>query len=75
MTDQLCPRCGDPITVGCFPGDGVCQGVQVVTRKAAARQQANAALLSLPLTDYLALTRRERKRRLQAARKEGADRG
>jgi hypothetical protein len=71
MTETLCPRCGDPVTSGCFPADGVCQGVQVVTRKTAARQQVNAALLSLPLTDYLALPRRERKRRLQAARKEG----
>lgn len=71
MTETLCPRCGDPVTAGCFPDDGVCQGVQVVTRKTAARQQVNAALLSLPLTDYLALPRRDRKRRLQAARKEG----
>jgi hypothetical protein len=71
MTDAMCPRCGDPVTSGCFPDDGVCQGVQAVTRKTAARQQVNAALLSLPLTDYLALTRRDRKRRLQAARKEG----
>lgn len=36
----------------------------------AARQVANAALCRLPLTDYLALPRRERKRRAQRARKE-----
>jgi hypothetical protein len=70
MSDELCPRCRGPITVGCFPGDGVCQGVQVVTRKTAARQQANACQLGLALTDYLALPRWERKRRLQASRKQ-----
>lgn len=36
-----------------------------------AKQHNNAALLGLALTEYLALSRRERKRRLQAARKEG----
>jgi hypothetical protein len=41
----------------------------------AAVQQANADLCRLPLTEYLALPRRERKRALQAVRKEGADRG
>lgn len=41
----------------------------------AVRRQANADLLGLPLTEYLALTRPERKRWLQAARKKGADRG
>jgi predicted LPLAT superfamily acyltransferase len=34
----------------------------------AARQEANAALCRLPLAEYLALPRRERRRRLQAAR-------
>lgn len=72
---ELCPRCGDPITGGCFPNDGVCQGVQVVSRGTAARQQVNAAQCGLPLTEYLQLLRRERKRRMQAARKEGARRG
>lgn len=32
------------------------------------RQEANAELLALPLREYLALTRRERKRGLQRAR-------
>lgn len=41
----------------------------------AEQQQANADLCGLTLTEYLALPRRERKRRLQAAREEGADRG
>lgn len=39
-----------------------------------ARQRANAELCGLPLTEYLALPRRERKRRVRAAREE-ADRG
>lgn len=34
------------------------------------RQQANAALLGLPLTEYLALPRAARKARVQAARKD-----
>jgi hypothetical protein len=34
----------------------------------AERQQANADLLGMPLTDYLALTRRQRKQLLHAAR-------
>lgn len=33
------------------------------------RQEANAALLGLPLTDYLNLPSAERKARVQAARK------
>lgn len=40
----------------------------------AARERANAALCGLPLTDYLALSRCERKARLRAAKK-GARRG
>jgi hypothetical protein len=35
-----------------------------------AKVRANAALCGLPITDYLALPRRERKRRVRAAREE-----
>jgi hypothetical protein len=35
-----------------------------------AHQEANAALLHLPLSEYLDLTRGERKRRLAAVRKD-----
>lgn len=37
-------------------------------RRTAERQQANATLLKLALPEYLALPRRERKRRLKATR-------
>lgn len=80
MTDLYipsCPRCGDPVTSGCYPASGICQGVRVVSRRAlrlAAQQRANAALCRLTLTDYFALTRCQRKRRLWAAKK-GARRG
>jgi hypothetical protein len=37
-----------------------------------AHQRANAALVGLPVTDYLALTRGQRKRRLTAAHRGGA---
>lgn len=40
----------------------------------AARQERNALLCGLPLTDYLALSRYQRKARLRAA-KRGARRG
>jgi hypothetical protein len=40
--------------------------------RTAARQEANAALCRLPLAEYLALPRRERKRRLRAARDQEA---
>jgi hypothetical protein len=36
-------------------------------QRKAAREQANAALCGLPLTEYLALDRRERKRRVSRA--------
>jgi hypothetical protein len=42
-------------------------------RRLAARQRANAALCGLPLTDYLALSRDQRKARLRAAKKEARD--
>jgi hypothetical protein len=39
----------------------------------AERQRANAAQCGLPLTEYLALSRRERKRRLQPVRRRERD--
>lgn len=39
-------------------------------RRLAARIQADAALCRMPLTEWVALTRPERKRRLAAARKD-----
>jgi hypothetical protein len=40
----------------------------------AKRRRANAELCRMPLTEWLALTRAERKTRLQAARKQQAER-